>query len=161
MYDSITTIIKIALRVMLCFFASVAFLLFILVWWQLLQESPYRGNFEIVNRADETIARMDVSICHQDFNFRAVESGQSVKGVHVIKHGCEYNIKVRFVSGKKMESNVAYMTRGMNVDSLIAVKHSGAEVIRSKSKGVKECGLIDMHHVMNCFQEKEEDSLEF
>ena len=140
------------LRILLVFFVLVIVPVSLLWLWQGTQESPYRGTFEIVNRADETIARLLVSVCGQSFSFRAIESGKRAKGSYSAGAFCHlYSVKARFVSGKKLKQEVEYVSyRGADHHHIIELTDSAASLAKSSVKFSRECSLVDFSQMINC-----------
>lgn len=91
-----------------------------------------KGNFSLVNKAKEPIARASVVICGQSIELKDIQPGKSASGSYDVKSDSHYAIKVEFQSGKKLQKEAGYVTNGMDFQHEITVSDSDIEITDSK-----------------------------
>ncbi len=90
-----------------------------------------KGDFTLVNRADEPIARASVTICGQKIELVNIQPGESASGSYDVKSDSHYTITLEFQSGKIMREEVGYVTNGMDFQHEITVTSSTIEITDS------------------------------
>lgn len=91
-----------------------------------------KGNFSLINKAKEPIARALVTICGQTIELRNIDPSNSAAGSYHVKSDSHYTIEVEFQSGKKLRKETGYVTNGMDFQHEISVTGSDIEITDSK-----------------------------
>lgn len=86
------------------------------------------GDFSLVNRTPETIARASVTICGQSFKFSDVRPGKRVIGTYAVSSDSDYVIHVKFESGKQLEAQTGYVTTGVHFQHEISVNETKIQI---------------------------------
>ncbi len=90
--------------------------------------SKNKGVLNLVNRSNESISRLNVSICNETLEFLNLKSGAVVSGSYTIKGDCHFEITVQFDSGKKIEKKYGYVTNGFDYSHQIEISDSMVKV---------------------------------
>ena len=93
-----------------------------------------RGDFRLVNKANELIARVLVTVCGQTIELKDIQPAQSVPGSYTVKSDSHFDIRVEFQSGKKLQKEMGYVTNGMDFHHEFVVTDTDIEIIDSKAK---------------------------
>lgn len=83
--------------------------------------APYKGEFLIINEANETIKRAIVSVCGQTIELKGLQPTQKAFGLYDVKSDSHYAVTVEFESGRKLQKDVGYVTSGLDFHDKIVV----------------------------------------
>lgn len=89
------------------------------------------GNFTLVNKAMEPIARASVTVCGQTIELTNIQPNKSAEGSYTVKSDSHYSIQVEFQSGKKLHKDTGYVTNGMDFQHEIVITDSDIELTES------------------------------
>ncbi len=92
------------------------------------------GDFALVNKANETIARASVEISGQKFEFMDVEPNETVLSSYEVRFDSHYTIEIEFQTGRLLQKETGYVTSGMDFQHEITVTSSNIELTDIKVK---------------------------
>lgn len=94
--------------------------------------NKYDGKITLQNKAQESIGTATITICGQTMRMKDILPGKSATGSYEVKSDSSYAVTVEFKSGKKISSEVGYVTNGMDFNDEIAVTDSSINQVHSK-----------------------------
>ena len=92
-----------------------------------------KGNFTLINKATEPIARASVVICGQTIELKDIQPNTSAAGFYKVKGEDHYTIQVEFQSGKTLRRETGYVTSGLDFQDEITVTDSDIEITETKA----------------------------
>lgn len=93
-----------------------------------------KGDFLLINKAKEPIARALVTVCGQTIELRDVQPGKSVSGSYEVKSDSHYDVRIEFQSGKRLQKGVGYVTNGLDFHHEIVITDTNIEMVNDKIK---------------------------
>ncbi|OFZ78931.1 MAG: hypothetical protein A2583_12565 [Bdellovibrionales bacterium RIFOXYD1_FULL_53_11] len=102
--------------------------------WHGIYGVQHKAEFELSNRSQEVLASVQVVICGQTIEVRALQQGQAT--TRNFKSGCEghYTVRVQFQSGRQLNKDVGYVTGGLDIRDVIVVTSSNVELSKPEAK---------------------------
>jgi len=73
-----------------------------------------RGSFLLINKAQEPILLVSVTVCRQTIELKNIYPTKSVSSIYKVKADSHYDIKIEFLSGKKISKQLGYVTSGID-----------------------------------------------
>jgi hypothetical protein len=73
-----------------------------------------KGSFVLINKAKDTISQGFVTVCGQTIELKDIQPNKSMSGTYAVKSDSHYDIKVEFLSGKKISKQLGYVTNGLD-----------------------------------------------
>jgi len=95
----------------------------------------HRGNFLVINKAKEPIARASVTVCGQTIEMKDIQPTKSAQGSYKVKSDSHFTVIVEFESGKKLQKEVGYVTNGLDFQHEIIITDADIEIADKKTKG--------------------------
>jgi hypothetical protein len=92
-----------------------------------------KGNFLLVNKAKEPIARALVTVCGQTIEFKAIQPSKSASGSYEVKSDSHYDVRAEFESGRKLQKEIGYVTNGLDFQHEIVITDTDIEIIDIKT----------------------------
>lgn len=86
----------------------------------------------LLNKASESISRVSISICGQTIRMSEIQFGGTAQGSYEVTSDSHYTISVEFYSGKKIQKDIGYVTRGMNFWHEITITDSDIQITNAK-----------------------------
>jgi hypothetical protein len=91
-----------------------------------------KGSFTLVNKSKESISSASISICGQTQQFMNIRPNDKISAFYRIKSDSHYAVQVEFQSGKKLQSELGYVTNGLDFKDEITVKDSTITIASSE-----------------------------
>lgn len=79
------------------------------------------GQITAVNKSNEEVTLVEVEVCKQVMQFKMIAINASKESSFRIKGDSGYSIKVEFASGKKLEKQIGYVTRGFDFEVTLII----------------------------------------
>jgi hypothetical protein len=95
-----------------------------------------KGEFLLVNKANEPVLRALVTVCGQTIELTGIQPSKSASGSYQVKSDSQYDVRVEFESGKKLEKKIGYVTNGIDFKHVIVVTDTDIDIIDSKAGAV-------------------------
>ena len=86
------------------------------------------GKFNLVNKANESLDILAVSICGQTSKFKDLKPGDTAQASYQVKGDCHFSITGQFKSGKKINKEDGYVTSGFNFSHEIEINDSDIDI---------------------------------
>lgn len=96
--------------------------------------SANTGNFSLINKTKEPIARASVTVCGQTIDMKDIQPTKSAQGSYKVKSDSHYDVRVEFQSGKKLHKEIGYVTNGLDFQHVITVTDTDIEITENKAK---------------------------
>jgi hypothetical protein len=82
----------------------------------------HTGVVTLENRAQETVTHASLEVCGQRLSFGAIPSGESRAATFKLYGDSDYDVTVRFSSGREIRAQIGYATGGMDSTELIVIR---------------------------------------
>lgn len=92
------------------------------------------GSFLLINKARDTITLGLVTVCGQTIELKDIGPNKSASGVFKVKTDSHYDVKIKFLSGKKITKELGYVTTGFDFHDELVVTDMDIYIIDSMSK---------------------------
>lgn len=79
------------------------------------------GELTIINKSSEVVALAEVIVCNQVMQLKMIEINASKKCSFRITVDAQYYILVEFASGRKLTTEIGYVTSGIDVEDTIII----------------------------------------
>jgi hypothetical protein len=83
-----------------------------------------RVEFKVSNKSLDTISRLSIRLCHQEFAARDLKPGDEVSTVFKTGKDCQYRIAAEFLSGKILKQDKGHVTRGLSYEDSLDILDS-------------------------------------
>ena len=92
-----------------------------------------KGEFLLVNKGNEPVLRALVTVCGQTVELNGIQPTKSASGSYRVKSDSQYDVRIEFESGKKLEKKIGYVTNGLDFKHVIVVTDTDIEITESKA----------------------------
>ena len=82
----------------------------------------YVGEVTLENQANESIDQATIVICKQKFDLGNLEPGANKAAKYEVRGDSHYDVSIRFHSGRQINSQVGYVTRGFDFNDKLIVR---------------------------------------
>lgn len=79
------------------------------------------GELTIINKSSEVVALAEVIVCNQVMQLKMIEINASKESSFRITGDAQYYILVEFASGRKLITEIGYVTSGIDVEDTIII----------------------------------------
>jgi len=94
--------------------------------------ASHNGDVVIVNKAQESISRVDVHVCRQTIEGKSLQPGDKAQGLFHVNCEGDYGVTVEFSSGKRLHATTGYVTSGLDYSTEISV--TDTQIVISKAE---------------------------
>ena len=82
----------------------------------------YQGEVRIVNSATEPVKHGEIEVCNQKFQIDGIAQGESQIVHYQVRADSSYKILVEFNSGRKLTSDLGYVTSGRDFKHTLTLR---------------------------------------
>ena len=88
------------------------------------------ATLTIVNQSNETVVLLQVTVNENMQTVKDLEHGEEAEMHFLVKRDTDYHVDVEFVSGRKINKEVGYLSYGFNAEDVVRINQSDIEFTR-------------------------------
>lgn len=85
------------------------------------------ATLAIVNQSNETIVLLQVTVNENIQTVKDLQHGEETEMQFLVKRDADYHIDVEFLSGRKINKEVGYLTRRTRISDMVIIKETDIE----------------------------------